>query len=105
MRTLGELRDFISKQSCDILPFGISEPFSWRGSYDEVAFSIIDGKTKKSEILKNIETALSDKFIGYKGGDFHYDTSTVFHFESDFSDWSDGGYVNGLLLNSLLKIK
>jgi len=52
-----ELKEF--KQHIESFPkgtkfsYGISKPFSWRGSYDEVAFSIIENEISREDILKN----------------------------------------------------
>lgn len=74
--------------------FGITEPFSWRGSYDEVAFSIVENPMLKEDILKNIELAYSETFYGYKGGEYRYGASTTVNFEEEGSrNYSDGGYT------------
>lgn len=75
-----------------IFGYGISEPFSWRGSYDEVAFEIIEQPMRREDILANIQKAYNGKFYGYKGGEFTYQDYTEVHFEEDSSSWSDGGY-------------
>ena len=72
--------------------YGISEPFSWRGSYDEVAFEIIEQPMTREEILANIEKAYTGTFYGWKGGTFRYVDHTEVNFESDSSRWTDGGY-------------
>lgn len=74
--------------------YGISEPFSWRGIYDEVTFSIIEGSMTREEILKNIELAYTEKFYGYKGGEYRYSDWTTVNFEEEGSRYySDGGYT------------
>ena len=72
--------------------FGISEPFSWRGIYAEVAFEMLEQPMTREEILANIEKAYSEEFYGYKGGTFRYDDHTEVHFESNSGSWTDGGY-------------
>lgn len=72
--------------------YGISEPFSWRGSYDEVAFEIIEQPMTREEILANIEKAYTGTFYGYKGGEYTYVDYTEVHFEEDGSRYTDGGY-------------
>lgn len=73
---------------------GISKPFSWRGSYDEVAFSI-EGAMNREEILKNIELAYTEKFFGYKGGEYKYCDWTSVNFEENGAgNYSNGGYVS-----------
>ncbi len=71
--------------------FSISSPFSWRGSYDEVCFSIIDEPTSANDILEKIEEAYDrNGFEGWKGGTYKYDDYTQVHFED-----TQGGYTAG----------
>jgi len=74
--------------------FGISEPFSWRGSYAEVAFKIVKQPMTREEVLKNIKLAYDDCFYGYKGGEYRYGDYTNIHFETDSGSWSDGQYTS-----------
>lgn len=76
-----------------IFQYGISAPFSWRGSYDEVAFSLIDYERTREEILSNIDRAYSDIFEGYKGGEYRYNNDTNVNFESDYGDYTDLSYT------------
>ncbi len=74
--------------------FGITKPFSWRGSYDEVAFSIVESPMSKEDILANIELAYTETFYGYKGGEYKYDDYTTVNFEEEGSrNYSAGRYV------------
>jgi len=88
--TLLELRDHISSfPEGTMFNYGLSAPFSWRGSYDEVAFSIIHERTKRENILANIEAA----YVG-KGGEYTYEDYTTVNFEEEGSrNYSDGRYV------------
>lgn len=72
--------------------YGISEPFSWRGSYSEVAFEILGQPMTREEILNNIQKAYTEEFYGYKGGEYTYNDYTEVHFESDSGSYTDGGY-------------
>jgi len=73
---------------------GISNPFSWRGSYDEVAFSIIQEPMTKEDILVIIKRAYSRVFLGYKGGSYRYEDYTNIHFEKEGNrNYSDGLYA------------
>lgn len=93
-----ELKDF--KQHIESFPngtefnYGISEPFSWRGVYAEVAFEMLEKPMTKEEILTNIELAYTETFDGYKGGEYRYNDHTDIHFETGYESWSDGGYVS-----------
>lgn len=80
--------------------YSLSDPFSWRGVYAEVAFSILNEPSTKEEILSKINDAITEVFEGYKGGDFWYSEDTTVHFEACPSDYTDGDYV----LLKLLKI-
>jgi hypothetical protein len=93
-----ELKKF--KQHIESFPkgtkfsYGISKPFSWRGSYDEVAFSIVENEMSKEDILKNIELAYNETFYGYKGGEYKYNDYTNMNFEEEGSgNYSNGSYV------------
>lgn len=92
--TLKELKEYFEQ-----LPkkakfnFGISKPFSWRGSYDEVAFEILNQKMTREQILKNIRLAYTEKFYGYKGGEYNFSDYTEIHFESDYGSYTNGEYV------------
>lgn len=91
--TLGKLKEGFEKLDPNkVLEIGISEPFSWRGSYDEVAFSIIKNVTVK-ECLDNIEKAFTETFYGYKGGEYKYFDKTPVNFESDSGRYSGGSYA------------
>ena len=74
--------------------FGISQPFSWRGVYAEVAFEMLEQPMTKEEILANIELAYTETFRGYKGGEYRYSDHTDIHFETDRGSWTDGDYVS-----------
>ena len=100
---LGKLKKLIES-----LPDGkkfnrsLSDPFSWRGSYDEVAFSIEEVAATKEEMLDKITKAFTQEFCGYKGGEYRYNGQTPVNFEADESDYSDGSYTDGwisMLLN------
>jgi len=78
--------------------YGLSKPFSWRGSYNEVAFAIIEAPMTKEEILSNIEIAYNETFFGYKGGEYRYDDYTDINFEEQGSrNYSSGGYTSEMI--------
>ena len=72
----------------------LSDPFSWRGVYAEVAFSIIEKESTAGDNLKMINEALTKTFMGWKGGEFIYPLFTDVHFEAEHGAWTDGGYVS-----------
>lgn len=99
---LKEFKEYISMFSDDHqFQYGISEPFSWRGSYDQVAFSIITENMTKQEILNRIQMAYENVFYGWKGGEYEYDDFTFVNFERQVGSWSDGGYVREFISNLL----
>lgn len=95
--TLGELKTFIENQEKQTFDFGLSLPFPWRGSYAEVAFSILKEQTSKVDLLKSVDDALSGRFRSYKGRNFNYDLQTDVNFEMDYSAYSDGEYCRRLI--------
>lgn len=97
-----ELKDFkeyiLKFPKGKIFNYGISEPFSWRGSYDEVAFAITESPMTREDILTNIEFAYSEIFYGYKGGEYTYKDWTKINFEEEGSrNYSDGDYTAKLI--------
>lgn len=93
--TLKDLKEFVSNSPEKTeFNYGLTKPFSWRGSYDEVAFSILESPMTREEILGNIELAYTETFYGYKGGEYQYDDYTIVNFEEEGSrNYSDGGYT------------
>ncbi len=68
--TLGELIKALEKQNPDlVVPHGFSEPHSYRGYYDELAFEPADNMTI-GKMLKCAKYALGKTYTGYKGGDY-----------------------------------
>lgn len=96
-----ELKNF--KQLIEALPvgtickYGISEPFSWRGVYAEVAFNIEKQPMLREDILTKIENAYNGTFYGYKGGEYKYCDYTDVHFEEDYSSYTSGGYCSEII--------
>lgn len=76
----------------------IENVFSWRGSYDEVAFTPTLVGTRE-ESLKQINLALTETFDGWKGGEFTYNEYTTIHFENAESDSNDDALFR-LFVNS-----
>lgn len=90
---LGEFKKHIeSFPNGHVFNYGISEPFSWRGVYAEVAFSIVKKETSREDIVAKIEAALTDEFEGWKGGKYRYNEYTSVNFEETQRNWSDGEY-------------
>jgi hypothetical protein len=93
--TLGELKTHIESFPVGShFNYSLIGPFSWRGSYDEVAFGIVDTPSFREEILLRIEEALTEKFYGYKGGEYKCQDWTEVHFEEDTRSYTDGRYTS-----------
>lgn len=93
--TLEQLKQHIeSFPSHHVFDGGLSEPFSWRGQYDEVAFAIVEAPHTREELLDLIQMALTQDFCGWKGGWYNYDESTEVHFEAGPSECSFGSYMD-----------
>lgn len=92
--TLGQLKEKIENLPVGFsLNYSLSEPFSWRGSYEEVCFSIENCSQMREELLNIIEKALTEDFEGYKGGLYRYDEYTLVNFEHSPSSYTDGDYT------------
>ena len=93
--TLKEFKDYISQfPEGKLFQYGISEPFTWRGSYDEVGFAIDEERMTKEEILDKIQDAYRLTYRGCIGGDFYeYSDDTEVNFEEDNNKWTDGHYT------------
>lgn len=95
---LKEFKDYVQnfKQGTEF-EYGVSDPFSWRGSYDEVAFEVLQEPMTREEILAKIDKAYSEIFYGYKGGKFTFNDCTPVNFEEDTSRYTDGGYCSEMI--------
>ena len=49
---------------------GIGDPHSFRGYYEDLAFSPVDGTVKAGDLLEICKDCMGEVFTGYKGGDF-----------------------------------
>ena len=95
---LKEFKTIIENFNPDVqMIFSISEPFSWRGSYNEVCFSIVDVPTPVQDILNKIDEAYKGIFQGWKGGEYKYDDFTQVNFEANYSDYTDGDYCTKMI--------
>lgn len=92
--TIKWLKDYF--ENTENPKFFLIDVFSWRGIYDEVAFTPSKTGTKE-ESLKLINNALTETFDGYKGGEYTYKESTDVHFEFSERDCSDMALYNILL--------
>ena len=77
-----------------IFKYGISEPFSWRGVYAEVAFQMLEESMTREQVLERINQAYTQTLIGYKGGEYTYGNQTSVNFEDSYGRYTDGGYTS-----------
>lgn len=77
--------------------FYLTDVFSWRGDYFQVAFKP-SVKGTKEESLDLVERALTEEFRGYKGGKYEYTPSTPAHFELEESSYDDVALYEILLI-------
>lgn len=95
---LGEFKTYIESLPDNAqFDYSISEPFSWRGAYNEVAFSIKKERSSKEEVLRRINLAYTETFTGYKGGKYRYNDQTDINFESDYGAYTDKVYVSTMI--------
>lgn len=93
---LKQLKDYIeSFPDGTKFSYSLSNPFSWRGSYGDVAFDFLDAPSTKEGLLEKIQLAYTEEFTGYKGGEYRYGDHTDIHFEEDSSRYTDGEYCAG----------
>lgn len=104
--TLKDLKQFFEELPKDEhISFSLSHPFSWRGSYDEVAFSIdLDTYSLPSHNLEMIDEAITGTYQGWKGGNYSYDLDTDVNFEESEGRWSNNGYVLNIMFKALLNL-
>lgn len=94
---LFELRQYVlSLPEESKFKFALSYPFSWRGSYAEVCFSILEEESTREELLVKINDAYGT-FQGWKGGDFTFDDNTDVNFEKSHGAYTDGGYTQEII--------
>lgn len=94
---LKDLKEMFDRINDDVvLKFGLTGVFSWRGSYDEVAFSIGPNISAK-QCKELIQQAYEDTFYGYKGGEYNYTDYTEVNFEAQSGAYSDGEYTEDFI--------
>ena len=88
--TLGEYIEMLEKYDPHtMLKKGLSKPDSWRGSYNECSFAVVENITV-GEMIKSAKDFLKKgRMTGYKGGVFEVTEYTDINIDS-YSEWSDG---------------
>ena len=80
-----------------IFKYGISEPFQYPSDFGCVAFSILDRKMLKEDILERITMSLNKVFYGYKWEAYRFSWLTDVHFEVDDRSSTDGEYTRYMI--------
>ena len=68
--TLGKLIAALEAMPEGSTVVNLTEPHSYRGYYDDLAFELHTGNRLASELLADCKNAMGKVFEGYKGGDF-----------------------------------
>ena len=82
------------------LAVGFTNPHSYRGYYEQLAFGIAENVTV-GEMLTDARSALGETFQGWKGGDYEMDEDTPVWLVSERGT-SDGETVGAVLLDLML---
>jgi hypothetical protein len=78
--TLGALIDVLEAMDPDYeFSFGLSNPHSYRGYYERLAFSLSGGPQSADDMLQVARSALGVTMQGYKGGDFVMHRGTLLY--------------------------
>ncbi len=81
---------------------GLSNPHSWRGSYDQLSFEIVDNITI-GEMLKVAEGCIGKIFYGWKGGEYLMDQYSQINVEVESGKCSSGATLFSWFLELLIK--
>lgn len=68
--TLGKMISRLKELPESLQIQGISDPHSYRGYYEDIAFEPTSKKVSIAALLKECESSMGQVFCGYKGGDF-----------------------------------
>lgn len=90
---LGELRAIVDTWTDEDFVFSnaFRRPHSYRGRYDELAFSPENASETVRSIKEYVDRAESDLFTGWKGGEFTYDESTPVHLTWEGNSYDEDG--------------
>lgn len=68
--TLGQLIDILSGMEDNAQVANLCNPHSYRGYYDDIAFTLGEGTRNASDLLYTCEKVMGRVLEGYKGGDY-----------------------------------
>ncbi|QDP64833.1 MAG: hypothetical protein GOVbin2917_148 [Prokaryotic dsDNA virus sp.] len=89
--TVDGLKKVVESLPDSYFGLGISSVHSWRGSYDEPAFTL-EPNVSKQTMLNVIDSCLSYVFEGWKGGEFKYYDYSPVNFDTE-GNYTEGGYL------------
>ena len=100
--TLGEYIKILEnvEDKNKMLKKGLGDPDSWRGSYEELAFDIVENITIQ-EMIDCAKNCIGKQFTGYKGGKYIFDEDTTINIDS-YGDYTCGTKLWSFLLELLL---
>ena len=75
--TLGKLIEELEKYPLETKIQQLSNPHSYRGYYEDLAFQLSENKATVKETLTLLKSCLNTEFQGYKGGDFIMTNETL----------------------------
>ena len=78
--TLGEMIQFLEGEDPEMMIHGIGTLDSYRGYYEDLAFSPALGSATVQNLLDTCRGAMGKTFTGYKGGDYLMGESTPLWF-------------------------
>jgi hypothetical protein len=103
MINLGEYIALLEDQDLDLMmPIGFSQPHSYRGIYEELAF-VITYRIKIGEMLDVAKGCVGQVFQGYKGGDFRMGEYTTVNYQMYEYAVYDGAEIDYLLMRLLFQ--
>jgi hypothetical protein len=98
---IGQLLTFLDNFPKErVCLLGFNNPHSYRGYYEEAAVEPADNVTIGS-MIDCLNRLLDEEFIGYKGGEYTYDTYTPIHL-THVGSCNDDPKTNGFTLEILL---
>jgi len=102
--TLEELTNAIDQHLREhgdkLMPWGLTDPKSYRGYYDELAFTKSDGPMQLSQAQANVLEADGATYQGWKGGQYTMGKHTNVHI-ADHGQWP-GDTLSSLLVEMWL---
>jgi hypothetical protein len=97
--TLEQLIGYLEMEDDVLLPIGFTNPHSYRGHYEDLAFEPIAEITTK-EMLTKARGAVGTTYQGYKGGSYEMGSNTRCWISKEGS--ADGVSIDNLTLGLLI---